>query len=280
MARSSNSERALSAEDRGWLVGDAVFETVLVDRGVPAFLDSHLARLAVGLNAMRIAASVETQVIERVIFELAEKNGVSERGAFRLTVSRVGGARGLAPSQASRPQVAATLTAIGPAPAGWRAVIAAPRRWTGSSTTGFKCAGAYAENMLAKMEAVDAEVDEAVMLNEHGRVACASAANIFLAFDDCLKTPPPSEGAMPGIVRAVVIEEARRLSLTVIEEPIPAAALGSSSLLFTNSIAGTVRTALHGAQPMVGAGVADRIIEAYRVRLDADLAAARERSTT
>jgi branched-subunit amino acid aminotransferase/4-amino-4-deoxychorismate lyase len=144
-------------------------------------------------------------------------------------------------------------------------------RWSSSATNSFKCTGAYAENFLARAEAAAAGADEAIMLNELGRIASASAANIFFLTAAGLQTPPVSEGAMPGVVRAILLEEAKALGMPVREDPVDLAALSSSLPLLTNSLIGVVRGAVDGAADGAAGPdaelAASRLIGAYRRRL-------------
>lgn len=266
-------EAAISVADRGWLIGDAAFETTLVRRGAPAFLDRHLARLAHGLASLGIRLAIDPFEIRSAIGALAEKSGLRGDAACRLTVSRVGGPRGLAPSPEARAQLLISIAPIGEPPSRFRVMVSGRRRWSGASTNSFKCAGAYAENFLARAEAAKAGADEAIMLNEHGRVASASAANVFVLTDAGLKTPPASESAMPGVVRAILLEEARKLGMPVEEAPVDLAALNSSLLLLTNSLIGVVRGALDGASQSVFEEAAERLIGGYRRRLAQDIGA-------
>jgi branched-chain amino acid aminotransferase len=267
-----DAESALAATDRGWLVGDAAFETILVVGGAPAFLGDHLARLNRGLETLRAPRRIGPEEARRALTDLVEAGAPSRRSAFRLTVSRVGGKRGLAPSADAAAQTTAFLSPVDAGAGRWTAIVARQRRWTGAAAIGFKSPGGYLDNMAARLEAADAGANEAIMLNEHGRVASASAANLFLVDGERLMTPPIAEGAMPGVVRGVVLDEAKRLGIMAVEAPLERADLATGALLLTNSLAGVVRTALVGAGAAAPCDVADRIVAAYERRLAEDLA--------
>ena len=262
------ADSAVSADDRGWLIGDAVFETILVECGAPAFLERHLDRMRRGCAVLGIERRLAADELRAAIAKTAEKNALSGRAACRLTLSRTGGTRGLAPHPAARAQLVISSAAVGSSPEALRVALSTRRRWTGASTNGFKCAGAYAENMLARAEAASRGADEALMLNEFGRVACATSANIFIVSDKVAMTPPLTEGAMPGVVRGVLMEEARGLGIDCREQQLTRADLASGTLLLTNSIAGPVRSALDGALAARGREAARMLIAAYARRLD------------
>ena len=86
--------------------------------------------------------------------------------------------------------------------------------------TGAKAAGVYINSSLAKVEALKAGYDEAVLLNEHGRVSEGSGENIFVVKDGVLMTPPLSEGVLQGITRDTVITFARDLDIPFVESPL------------------------------------------------------------
>ena len=86
--------------------------------------------------------------------------------------------------------------------------------------TGAKASGVYINSSLAKVEALKAGYDEAVLLNEHGRVSEGSGENIFVVSDGVLMTPPLSEGVLQGITRDTVITFARDLDIPFVESPL------------------------------------------------------------
>jgi branched-chain amino acid aminotransferase len=83
-----------------------------------------------------------------------------------------------------------------------------------------KSTGGYLNASLARLDAVRSGAHEAIMLNAAGRVAEASAANVFVAVDGTLATPPLSEGILPGITRECVLDIAESLDIPVVQRPI------------------------------------------------------------
>ena len=86
--------------------------------------------------------------------------------------------------------------------------------------TGAKAAGVYINSSLAKVEAVKAGYDEAILLNEHGRVAEGSGENVFVVKDGVVKTPPLSEGVLQGVTRDVIFAFSRDLEIPLVETPL------------------------------------------------------------
>ncbi len=265
-----DGKSAVSAGDRGYLIGDGVFETALVEKGRPAFLAAHLSRLRRGAAALGLSVAAGEDELRAAIEELGARSGASARAACRITATRVGGARGLVATPDAGTQLLLSLAPIAPAKVSLRAVITDVRRLSTAPTNAFKCIGAYAANMLARTEASRAGADEAIMLNEHGRIACASSANLFIIDGDAIVTPPESEGAMPGVTRALVIEIAGALGVEVRVEPVDAARIAAAPLLFTNSLIGVLPGGLStsAAQPP---RLALRLGAAYEARLETEL---------
>lgn len=231
------NEKAVSIADRGFLLGDGVFETILVDRGTPAFLDAHMARLQSGLAALGIDARLPDT--GSIIRALAERKSLADGlASARLTVSRGVSARGLAFPDAARPSMLLTLAgAFPPGEAPLRlAVSKFARAETGIAA---RCKTLnYLDNILAKNEALQAGADDAVMLNSHGRIACASAANIFVIDGDGAATSPIEEGALPGIVRGLLLKGASDAGVSVAERVITVDELRSGAVFLTNSLMG------------------------------------------
>ena len=239
----------LRIDDRGFLLGDGIFETMLVRNGSPAFWDRHMARLSAGLSELHIDVDVAGQLGgdgNGFCQNLATKNDLGNADAsLRIAVSRGSGPRGIGIEAPMSPTVIAT---IAPAPMrgpgfenlGRHLHVSRYRRPAASVTSRIKTP-AYLDNILALKEAVNAGRDEALMLNEAGRVSCASTANIFLlGKDGTITTPPIDEGALPGIVRAVLIDECRKNGVTVKEEPIELGEVQLSDFALTNSLIGAI----------------------------------------
>ena len=233
----------IAVNDRGFLLGDGVFETLLVKNGAPVFLEAHLSRLSRGLELMRLP-SPGLDEIGPVFQELAHLNGAEDREAVgRLTVTRGVGARGLVSSDAVGliPTILATVDA---APTETKECVKLHLteriRDVRSITSSFKSLSGYQENQAARFEATDAGCDEALLVNASGRIACAATANVFAVDQDgVVRTPPVSDGAMPGVVRSLLLESSGSHGIAIEETPIEPALLASASSIFlTNSLIG------------------------------------------
>ncbi len=240
-----DNSKAIDIADRGFLLGDGVFETILMVDGQPAFLQAHLERLRSGVTALGIGADIIDTDVGHIVRELAQRNGTARgMGSARITLTRGPGARGLAYAMGENDSTM-LITASAYAPSAYAApaslILSQHRRNEYSLTARLKTTN-YLDNILARQEAVSAGADEAIMMNLSGRVACASAANIVMVQQQTIKTPPVEEGALPGIVRGVLLTHAETIGLEIAEEAINLEELSTSALMLTNSLIG-VRSA-------------------------------------
>jgi branched-chain amino acid aminotransferase len=225
------------ADDRGLLLGDGLFETILAIDGVPQAWDAHLARLERGCEVIGIEpphpAAAKT-LAERAMAQAGQASG---RAAVRLTFT-AGEGRGL---ERQIPPSGRLIARASPAPrpggpAGLETV--AIRRNPTSPLSRIKSLS-YLDNVLARRQARDAGADEALMLNTKGELACAAAANLFWVRSGRLYTPALECGVLDGIMRGLVIEAARAMSVEVVELAAPLDALEAAEAVFlTNSLIG------------------------------------------
>lgn len=199
--------------DRGFTLGDGVFETIAVQGGRPRHLPRHLARLRAGLALLDIPEP-PVPIVEAMAAVLSA-NGLAD-AVLRLTVSRGRGPRGVLPQGVMTPTVLITAGAWPAASGAARLVIAqGTRRNEFSPLSRIKSLN-YLDNILARQEAAARGADDALLLNTLGHVAEATAANLFLRLDGTLVTPPLGDGALPGIARSLLLAHAgaeeRRLS--------------------------------------------------------------------
>lgn len=260
----------VSAADRGFLLGDGAFETIYVERGRCAFLAEHLARLASGLETLRIARP-DMGDIGEIVAALAARNAIDGRAAARLTVTRGAGERGLRFSGESPTALATIAPLAPPASEPLRVIVSQRRRFALASTGAFKAVGGYVENFLAHNEALAASAGEALMLNEHGRLASAAAANVFILTEAGIATPTVEEGAMPGVVRGLLLRHAAETGSPIIERPIEPLELQEAPVFLSNSLIG-VRPATLGPPPPK-ADERFRVLQSwYQRRLEEELA--------
>ena len=238
------------ADDRGATLGDGVFETIKVARGRALFLTEHLERMEEGARLFGIPFGAEAAraavagVLDAPAVATAGATGGDRVFALRIALSRGPGARGLTPMTGGRPVLVAALgPAPVPAPAALRLVSV--RRNEGSPASRVKCAS-YADMILARAEAAAAGGDDALVLNNAGRVACASAANLWAKTNGGYATPPVGEGALPGVARRVILRAARARGLGVAERALTLGEAQRAGLFRSNSLLGVTPAYLPG----------------------------------
>lgn len=199
-------EAKISVLDRGVTLGDALFETLRVTAGAPDQLDAHLSRLARTAEVLNLPLPFEAAEIADQMTAFI-KACEQEEGVLRITVTRGSDARGLALPDAPEPTVFMTLN---PLPAHRRTsvrlkIAGTVRRNSRSPLPALKTVN-YLENILALEEARQAGLDDALLLNEHGRITSTSHGSFFWVIGDQLFTAPIAEGLRDAVSRARVIE--------------------------------------------------------------------------
>lgn len=228
--------------DRGLLLGDGLFETLLAVDGEPAHLAAHLDRMAAGCAAL--ALPFDRDEAERRVRDIVPAEG---RFAVRLTLTAGSGGRGLDRPSVPLPRLFATAAPSTAPEVPATAVLATTRRNEGSPASRLKTLS-YLDNVLARREAAGAE---ALMLNTAGQVACAAAANLFWVRDGRLLTPSLDCGVLEGIMRGVVIARARSRGIVVEEVHADRAALdGAEGLFLTNSLIGVRAVSMLDGRPV------------------------------
>jgi branched-chain amino acid aminotransferase len=224
---------ALSSHDRGLTLGDGLFETLAVHDGVALWRFEHIERMRSSAAALGIPFP-ETN-IENAIDALAHR--AKGEHVLRLTLTRGEGGRGLA-GEIKKPTLLGTLDPF-EGQLRFQAVkliTSATRRNLHSPASRMKTLS-YMDNVLAAREAAATGADDALMLNSAGRVASSTIANVFVEKDGLLITPTLTEGILPGVMRAAVIQAAKHLGIQVKERQIkPAEAASADGLFLTNSL--------------------------------------------
>ena len=212
------SEARVSAFDHGFLYGDGLFESMTL-RGRRIFrFREHLHRMEHSARALKIHLPEPRERIAHIVKECARRSGVDEV-YLRLVVSRGAGYPLLDPRVTGEATLAVLLHPPAPPPetgasyraegAGLRLKTAAVRKVPSASLEARVKSLNYLNNVMARIEAVEAGYDEAILLDAGGFVAEAPGENVFLVKDGALKTPHV-HNALDGITRRAVMEIAAR----------------------------------------------------------------------
>ena len=239
---------AVPLDDRGLLLGDGLFETLLWKNGALMLVGAHWARMAAGATALGLPPPSEAAFLEVATAAVQAADCVGERAAVRVTLTAGSGGRGLERPAALAPRLFATAAPSQPPAGPASLVVASPRRNEASPLSRLKTL-AYLDNVLARREARAAGADEAVMLNSRGELACAAAANLFWIDEGALCTAAPETGCLPGIMAAQLRAAAIGLGVEVREVREPTAALERAEAIFlTSSLVGARPAHLVGRQ--------------------------------
>lgn len=210
------SRARIDPMDRGLTLGEGLFETIAVRGGAPLRLGAHLSRLKYGASVLQIPLPLTEEEIRAALLRTLRANDLSE-GVLRLTLTRGPSPRGLLPQANPVPTLMIAAAGQGPMTGPVRAVVSKLTRRNEHSPLSRCKATARPDDILARMEADSRGADDALLLNTAGRLAESTAANLFLVIDGALVTPPAREGALPGVMRAHVVEifgaEERSLSI-------------------------------------------------------------------
>ena len=188
--------------DRGLLLGDGLFETMPAFNGVVFRRGDHLARMIAGAGVLGIPiAQVRLDEAIDALLPHAPKPAAT----LRLTLTRGSGPRGLRPPAEPKPSVIATCAPWNAAPVFTpvRLALAGARRNASSPLSRLKVLN-YLDAVLAVEEAARRGFDDALFLDTAGRVACASAANVFMVRGRTILTPP-ADAVLPGVMRGLVL---------------------------------------------------------------------------
>lgn len=218
------AEARVPVTDHGLLYGDGVFEGIRVYAGRLFRLRDHLARLAVSARAIGLELPGGLQSVRDIVQQTVRAAGLEE-AYVRLIVTRGDGALGVDPTRCLAPRVICIVDTIALYPNDVRArgldlVTVSVRRAPPDVHEPNVKSLNYLTSVLAKREAVLRGADEALLLNTDGRVAEASVANVFVLREGLLRTPPPTEGALEGITRRVVLELCAALGIPAAEQPL------------------------------------------------------------
>jgi branched-chain amino acid aminotransferase/4-amino-4-deoxychorismate lyase len=225
-------------DDRGLLLGDGLFETVLYKAGRLVLWDAHLDRLTRGCAILGLPAPDPDALAKAARRAVTEAALGAARAAVRLSWTAGSGGRGLDRAADPQPRLLATAAPAPRPDTPARLVVSAIRRNERSPTSRIKSL-AYLDNVLARREARALGADEALMLNSRGQIAGGAAANLFWIRDDRLFTPALACGVLDGVMRAAVLEAAAGAGLEAIETARSLADLNHAQAIFlTNSLIG------------------------------------------
>ena len=203
-------EAKVSVFDHGLLYGDGVFEGLRSYSGRVFRLDAHLDRLWASARAIALEIPLAKEVVAQAVNDTLAANKLVD-GYVRLVVTRGAGSLGLDPNRTKNPQVIVIADTISLYPRefyekGLRIVTAATQRVHSAALSPRIKSLNYLNNIMAKLEGLQAGCVEALMLNHKGEVAECTGDNVFIVRGGRLLTPPPDAGILEGITRNAVLD--------------------------------------------------------------------------
>ena len=262
------TEAVVPIDDRGFMYGDGLFETMRIVNGKPFRFAQHLERMTRGADFLKINCPFAPKELEKFAAQLVEKNKMPD-AILRVMLTRGPGGRGYTPDSESKPTVVMTLHA---APSlensvEWNLVTSSFRIPAADALSSFKTTSKLL-HVMARAEAVEKNADEALLVNTNGEVAETASGNLFWVYDDNICTVPTGRGVLPGITRAVVLEICQSLGLQVNKRIIKPEALRNSKGIFvTQSALGIVPIVTFDGEPVAPSSLVDQIAQAYNEML-------------
>ncbi len=216
------ADAKISIFDHGLLYGDGVFEGIRVYNSRIFELEAHIRRLYESAKVIRLDVPMSKDKLIRAAEKTVEANNVID-GYIRLVVTRGVGTLGLNPFICKDARIFIIADNIQLYPEelyekGMKVISATTVRNHPLAIPPQVKSLNYLNNILAKIEALDSDVPEAIMYNHEGYVAEATGDNVFIVKDGVIYTPPAEAGALGGITRGIVIELAKEENLEVVEK--------------------------------------------------------------
>lgn len=212
----------ISVYDHGLLYGDGVFEGMRSYSGKVFRLKEHMDRLYESARAICLEIPMSKEDMEKATYETLQKNNLVD-AYIRLIVTRGAGSLGLDPNKTSDPQVIIIADSISLYPAefyekGLKIITASTIRNHPAALSPRIKSLNYLNNIMAKIEGLQAGCIEALMLNHKGEVAECTGDNIFIVKKGVLMTPPKDAGILEGITRNAILDLAKELGIIAFEQ--------------------------------------------------------------
>ena len=264
----------ISVFDHGLLYGDGVFEGIRSYGGKVFRLEAHVRRLFDSANGIRLAIPMTPKAVADAILATLQANGLKD-SYIRVVVTRGEGTLGLDPNRCPNPSVFIITDKIALYPQelyenGLEIITAATMRNHPNAVNPRLKSLNYLNNILAKIESIDAGTLEAVMLNHLGYVAECTGDNLFIVRDGRLFTPPIAAGILEGITRDEILGIAGEFQIRVREENLTRQDLYVADECFLTGTAAEVIPVVRMDKRTIGTGkpgpVTKRLAEEFHRR--------------
>jgi aminodeoxychorismate lyase len=265
-----SSQAVVPVNDRGFMYGDGLFETMRVVNGRPFRFAQHLERMVRGADYLKIPLPFTPKELEAFAAQLIEKNAMPE-AVLRITLTRGSGERGYTPAHSEKPFLVMTLHPLPPqrddSGLRWSMITSSYHVPASGAISSFKTTSKIL-HVFARIEAHERGVDEALLLNTNGEVAETAGGNIFWVYQDKICTVPTGRGVLPGITRAVVLEVCQALGFETNKRVIKPQHLRNAEGIFvTQSVLGIVPIVAFDGEAVRPSPLVDQIASAYHEAL-------------
>lgn len=238
------SRARVSVYDHCLLYGDGVFEGIRLYNGRVFKMGTHLDRMLASAAAIRLKLPHSKDDLAKIIKDTVAANGLVD-GYIRLVATRGVGTLGLNPMLCPTPSVFCIADTISLYPEsmyreGMKIIVAKRPRIPESCLDPRVKSCNYLNNIMAKLEAIDAGLLEAIMLNDREEVAECTGDNIFMVKDGGVFTPPEDAGILKGVTRGVVMELCRGLDIPCAEKTLYVGDLHTADEVFLTGTAAEV----------------------------------------
>lgn len=269
------SERFLSPGQTGLVNGWGVFSTLRIYDGVPFAWERHWPRMRHDATRMRIPMPADSNAVTADIQRLIEANG-AHNAVLRLMIVRNRGGMFEGPAVTNDFDVIGFTTNVPPWGSSMKLGVIPNGRHAASEFAGAKILS-WSENLTRYERAREQGLDEVVLLNERGEVSECTSANLFAVHGSRVLTPPLSSGCLPGVTRAVLLEELHLADLQVQERVLLPPDLESADEVF---LASTTRellpvVSIEGLRIRSSRAVRDRLQKAFSEYVESYVAARR-----
>lgn len=248
-------EAKISVFDHGFLYGDGVFEGIRAYEGCVFKLNEHINRLYESAKSIELIIPLSKAEFKNAIIETLNRNTLKD-AYIRVVVSRGIGTLGLNPTLCPKASIIIIADYLAPLFEGKNAtaIIAFTRRNSVTAINPMIKSLNYLNNILARIEANKAGVNEALMLNQNGTVCEGTGDNIFIVKAGVIITPPPSAAILLGITRQVVIDLAEKEGIKVVERSITVHELYNADESFFTGTAAEIAPLVNVDGKLIGTG--------------------------
>ena len=262
----------ISVFDHGLLYGDGVFEGIRFYNRRVFRLEEHIERLYASARSILLNIPLSPEEMIVAVQETCRANEL-DNGYIRLVVTRGSGPMGLSPYKCPKASVIIIAASIQlytdeAYRTGLTMATCATRRPMHDILSPQVKSLNYLNNVMAKVEAMQAGAEEGIMLNERGLVAECTGDNVFVVRKGAITTPPISAGALDGITRSVVFEIAAELGIPMQAADLSRHDLYTADECFLTGTAAEVIAAVKYDQRIIGTGtpgpVTERVIHRFR----------------